>query len=103
NVAVESASHRLARVATLEERHRSASTVLERIESLVLEMVQRVEALRMQIKSSTAETLQRETQNQELAVKLVDFDAERNACETRDSLLQFESEQLRARLAEIDE
>ena len=33
----------------------------------------------------------------------MEFDAERNACETRDSLLQFESEQVRARLAEIDE
>ena len=98
NVAAENASHRLAKVATLEERHRSAAAVLERIESLVLEMMQRVEALRMQIESSAAETLQRETQNQELAIKLVDFDAERNACETRDSLLQFESEQVRARL-----
>ena len=28
--------------------------------------------------------------------------AERNACETRDGLLQVESEQVRARLAEID-
>ena len=33
----------------------------------------------------------------------MDFDAERNACETRDSLLQVESEQVRARLAEIDQ
>jgi chromosome segregation protein len=102
NVAAENASHRLAKVATLEERHRSAAAVLERIESLVHEMMQRVEVLRVQIESSAAETLQRETQNQELAIKLVDFDAERNACETRDSLLQFESEQVRARLSEID-
>ena len=50
-----------------------------------------------------AEQVQRETQNHELAVQLVDFDAERNACETRDSLLQFESEQVRARLTEIDD
>ncbi len=100
--AAENASRRLANVAALEERHRSASAVLERIESLVLEMMQRVDALRTQIESSAAEALQRETQNQELAIKLVDFDAERNACETRDSLLQFESEQVRTRLAEID-
>jgi chromosome segregation protein len=103
NLAAENASHRLARVATLEERHRAASAVLERIESLVGEMMQRVESLRTQIESSAAERLQRETQNQELAAKLVDFDAERNVCETRDSLLQFESEQVRARLTEIDE
>jgi chromosome segregation protein len=102
NIAAENASHRLAKVATLEERHRSASAGLERLESLVLEMMQRVHALRAQIESAAAETQQREAQNQELAVKLVDFDAERNACETRDSLLQFESEQVRTRLAEID-
>ena len=101
NLAAESASHRLANVATLEERHRSASSGLERLESLVLEMTERVEALRTQIESATAETAQRATQNQELAIKLVEFDAERNACETRDSLLQFESEQVRARLVEL--
>ena len=77
--------------------------VLERIESLVAEMSERVAALRLQIESAAAEKLQRETENQELAVRLVDFEAERNACETRDGLLQFESEQVRARLAEIDE
>jgi chromosome segregation protein len=103
NVAAENASLRLATVATLAERHRSASAVLDRIESLVVEMTQRVESLRLQIESAGAETLQRETENQEIALKLVDFDAERNACETRDSLLQFESEQVRARLAEIDQ
>jgi len=99
----QTASHRLARVATLEERHRTAALVLERIESLVGEMIERVGSLRAQIESSAVETLHRETENQELAVKLVDFDAERNACETRDSLLQFESEQVRSRLTEIDE
>ena len=77
--------------------------MLERIESLVAEMIERVESLKKQIESSMAEQVQRETQNHELAVQLVDFDAERNACETRDSLLQFESEQVRARLTEIDD
>ena len=101
--AAQSASQRLARVATLEERHRSATVGLERIESLVAEMMERVASLRMQIESSAAEKLQRETQNQEIAIRLGDLDAERNACETRDSLLQVESEQVRARLAEIDE
>ena len=102
-LAAQKASHRLARVATLEERHRTATAVLERIESLVAEMIGRVESLRLQIESWAAERLQRETQNEEIAVRLVDFDAEHNACETRDSLLQFESEQVRARLTEIDE
>jgi chromosome segregation protein len=101
--AAQGASQRLARVATLEERHRSATVSLERIESLVGEMIERVASLRVQIESSVVEKLQRETQNREIAVRLVDFDAERNACETRDSLLQVESEQVRARLAEIDD
>jgi chromosome segregation protein len=90
-------------VATLQERHRSATVGLERIESLVSEMIERVASLRMQIESSVAEKLQRESQNQEIAIRLVDFDAERNACETRDGLLQLESEQVRARITEIDE
>ena len=51
----------LARVATLEERHRSATVGLERIELLVTEMIERVVALRLQIESSAAEKLQRES------------------------------------------
>ncbi len=101
--AAQDASQCLARVATLEERHRSSTVGLERIELLVTEMIERVVALRMHIESSAAEKLRRETENQELAVSLVDLDAERNACETRDSLLQVESEQVRARLTEIDQ
>ena len=44
--AAQNASQRLARVATLEERHRGAAAVLERIELLVTEMIERVAALR---------------------------------------------------------
>ncbi|MGH9504421.1 MAG: chromosome segregation protein SMC [Terriglobales bacterium] len=103
NQAAQSASQCLARVATLEERHRSATIGLERIESLLAEIIERVASLGVQIESSVSERRQRETQNQEIALRLVDFDAERNACETRDGLLQVESEQVRARLAEIDD
>ena len=103
DLAAQSASQRLARVATLEERHRSATVGLERIESLLSEVIERVASLRVHIESSLAEKLQRESENREIAVRLVDFDAERNACETRDSLLQVESDQVRARLAEIDD
>jgi chromosome segregation protein len=101
--AAQDASQCLARVATLEERHRSTTVGQQRLDSLVTEMIERVVALRMQIESSVAEKLRRETENQELAVRLMDLDAERNACETRDGLLQVESEQVRARLTEIDE
>ncbi|HEV2396641.1 MAG TPA: chromosome segregation protein SMC [Candidatus Sulfotelmatobacter sp.] len=96
-------SQHAARVATLEERHRSAAGVLQRIESLFSEMDERVHALTSQIEGAAAEKLQRETENTQLAQQAEDLEAERNASQTREGLLQFESEQLRARLSEIDE
>jgi chromosome segregation protein len=103
DLAAQNTSQHVARVAGLEERHRSASTVLQRIESLVSEMGERVHILRTQIDASTAERAQRENENQILANQLVELDAEKNAGEARDGLLQFEAAQLRARLTEIDE
>ena len=92
-----------ARVATLEERHRSAAAVLQRIESIFSEMGERVHALGSQIEAAAAENLQREAENVQLAQSAADLEAERNAARAREGLLQFETEQLRARLAEIDE
>ena len=103
DVAAQTTSLHVARVAGLEERHRSASTVLQRIAALVSEMRERVYALRTQIDASVAEKVQRENENLLLANQLVEFEAEKNAGEARDGLLQFESEQVRARLLEIDE
>jgi chromosome segregation protein len=97
------ASQHMAQVATLEERHRAAAAVLQRFESLVSEMRERVVVLRGQLQAAFGELLQRAHENQVLAQQLVDFAAERNASETRDGLLQFEMEQVRARVAEIDE
>jgi chromosome segregation protein len=65
-------------------------------------MRERVETLTSQIESAGAETLQRETENQQLIVLAADLEAERNASEARDGLLQFESEQVRARLGDIE-
>jgi chromosome segregation protein len=96
------ASQKMAGVATLAERHRSAAAVLERIEGQVSELGQRVIALRAQIEGSFTELLQRAHENQELGDQLVTLDAERGTSEARDGELQFESEQVRARLAEID-
>jgi chromosome segregation protein len=96
-------SQHAARVATLEERHRSAAGVLQRIESLFAEMGERVHALASQIEGAAAEKLQREAENVQLALSAADLEAERNAAQTREGLLQFETEQLRARLTEIDE
>jgi chromosome segregation protein len=62
-----------------------------------------VQALQSQIESAAAEKLQRESENIQLAELAVGLESERNAGEAREGLLQFESEQIRARLAEIDE
>jgi chromosome segregation protein len=102
DLAANAVSERKARTATLEERHRSAASVLQRIEQLVAEMQARVDSLLSQIDAGSAEKSQREMENLEIAGKLVDLDAERNAGEARAGLLQFESEQVRTRLAEID-
>jgi chromosome segregation protein len=66
-------------------------------------MESRVHALASQIDSAAAEKLQRETENEQLLMQAADLDAERNAGQAREGLLQFETEQIRARLAEIDE
>jgi chromosome segregation protein len=99
----ETTSQRASRVATLEERHRSATTLLQRIETLVAEMRERANALQTQMESASAEITQRQNENVQLADQLFQFEAERNAGEAREGLLQLESEQVRARLVEIDE
>jgi chromosome segregation protein len=101
--AAQASSQRVARVAALEERHRSATAVLGRIESLFAEMNERLHALASQIEAAAAEKLQRETENLQLEQKAAEFAAERNAGQTREGLLQFEKDQIRARLSEIDE
>jgi chromosome segregation protein len=101
--AAQASSQRVARVAALEERHRSATAVLARIESLFSEMSERLHALTSQIEAAAAEKLQRETENFQLEQQVEEFAAERNAGQAREGLLQFEKDQLRARLGEIDE
>ncbi len=101
--AAQTSSQRVARVAALEERHRSATAVLARIESLFTEMTGRLNALSSQIEAAAAEKTQREAENLQLEQQAADFAAERNAGQAREGLLQFEKDQLRARLTEIDE
>jgi chromosome segregation protein len=103
DMATATTSQRAARVATLEERHRSATTLLQRIQTLVSEMGERAGALQNQMESATAEIAQRQNENVQLAEHFVQFEAERNVGEAREGLLQLESEQVRARLAEIEE
>ncbi len=101
--AAQTSSQHAASVAALEERHRSANAVLGRIESLFIEMNERIHALTSQIEAAAAEHLQRENENLQLEQQAADFEAERNAGQAREGLLQFEKDQLRARLTEIDE
>ena len=101
--ATQTTAQHAARFGGLEERHRSAATVLERIDSLFSEMDERVHALTSQIDAAAAEKLQREVESDQLEQEAADLEAEQNASQAREGLLQFESEQLRARLAEIDE
>jgi chromosome segregation protein len=101
--AAHASSQCVARVAALEERHRSATAVLGRIDSLFAEMTERLHALGSQIEAAAAEKLQREAENLQLEQQTADFVAERNAGQAREGLLQFEKDQLRARLSEIDD
>ena len=101
--AADVASQRASRVAALEERHRAASTLVERIETLVAEMRERAQSLQAQMESAAEEIAQRQAENLQLAEQLATLETERNAGEARDGLLQFESEQVRARLLEIEE
>jgi chromosome segregation protein len=103
DVAAETTSQRAARVATLEERHHSVTALLQRIQTLVSEISERTSALQSQIESASTEIAQRQDENVQLAEQLLQFEAERNAGEAREGLLQIESEQVRARLLEIDE
>ena len=103
DTASETASQRAASVATLAERHRSVSALLQRIETLVAEMQERAATLQAQMESASAEIAQRQNESIQIAAQIVEFEAERNAGEAREGLLQLESEQVRARLAEIDE
>src|SRR5438132_14243936 len=66
-------------------------------------MAERQQGLRAQFEASLIEKQQREAENQQLAGRAVALEAERNAADVRESLLQFETEQVRARLVEIEE
>jgi chromosome segregation protein len=101
--AAHNSAQKVARAAALEERHRSATAALARIDSLFAEVHERVHSVASQIEAASAEKLQRENENLELEQQAADSEAERNAGQAREALLQSEKDQLRARLSEIDE
>ncbi len=103
DAAAQSASEVMAKVAGLDERRRSAAASLSRIQSMVVEVNNRVNTLRGQVESAIAEKAQREQENENLAARLIEWAGQKESSEAREAELQAESEQVRARLAEIEE
>jgi chromosome segregation protein len=103
DTAAQNASEMMAKVAGLEERRRSAASTLQRVEAMITEISTRLESLKAQAESATAEKAQREAENIQIAEQLVAFSAERETIEARVAELQLESETVRARLAQIEE
>jgi chromosome segregation protein len=101
--AAQMASEMMARVATLEERRRSAASTLQRVESLITEIVTRLESIAGQADSAKAEKCQRELENIQIAEQLVTFTAEKEQLDARIAELQTESESVRTRVVQIDD
>jgi chromosome segregation protein len=101
--AAQTAAEMSAKLAGLEERRRSAASSLQRIESLATEVSSRVENLKGQIASAIAEKEQRERENIEISERLILLSTERAEAEIRASELQAESEQVRARISDIEQ
>jgi chromosome segregation protein len=92
-----------ARLAGLEERRRLAASNLERIQTLVGEAQGRVESLETQIQAAAGEKEQRGAENVRIGQRLEALAAERTAAEASAVQLQHESEQVRARIAGIEQ
>jgi chromosome segregation protein len=92
-----------ATLAVLEERRRLAAAAVERTDKLFAEAVKRVESLDAQILSASAEKQQRAAENLQIAQKLELLADQRAAAEAAGAGLQHESDQVRARLAEIEQ
>jgi chromosome segregation protein len=101
--AAHAASEVMARVATLEERRRSAASSLNRILSMASEVNRRINNLHGQLESAAAEKLQRAAENEKIAIQLVEWAAERERIQAGEAQLQSEGESIRARLLAIEE
>jgi chromosome segregation protein len=96
------ASEAMAHVATLEERRRAAAQNLARIEAMVADLANRVNALKSQMTSAANEQQQRSEENVRLAAQVESLMAEREQHLAREKELQAETEEIRARLAELE-
>ena len=101
--AAQHASDARARLATLEERRRGAVATVERLAAMVAEVSSRLDKLKVQIDSASAEKQQREQENSRLAEQEIVWTAEREAAQQRDRELQEELQSIRVRLSELEE
>ncbi len=101
--AADAASEVMARVATLEERRRSAASSLTRIQSMASEVSRRINNLHGQLESAAAEKQQRASENERIAIQLVEWAAERERVQAGEAQLQSEGEGICARLLAIEE
>jgi chromosome segregation protein len=101
--AAHAASEVMARVATLEERRRSAASSLTRIQSMASEVNRRINNLRGQLESAAAEKQQRASENERIAVQLIEWRAEGEHIQAGEARLQSEAEGIRSRLLAIEE
>ena len=97
------ASDARAKLATLEERCRGSAVTVERLEAMVAEVTSRLDKLKAQIESAAAEKEQREQENARLAEQEIQWTAERDAAQLRDRELQDELQDVRVRLADLEE
>jgi chromosome segregation protein len=100
---VQLATDARAQVAMLEERRRGAIASVQRLESMTSEASARLAKLKAQIDSTAAEMQQRQSENVRLAEQVVVWEAEREAARQRDQEIAEGLQQVRARLAEIEE
>ncbi|HWR17887.1 MAG TPA: chromosome segregation protein SMC [Terriglobales bacterium] len=103
DTAAQNASEMMAKVAGLEERRRSAAATLQRVESIITEVSTRLESLKAQAESASAEKSHREAENVQIAEQLVALAGEREGLDARVTELQTESESVRSRLTQIEE
>ena len=101
--AAQSSSQQMVRLATLEERHRAAAATLQHLDTMLAEVAGRMQSLHGQVESAAAEKIQRERETAALAEQVIAFGAERATAEARESELAAESEQVRARLTEMED
>jgi chromosome segregation protein len=100
---VQLATEARAQLATLEERRRGAIASVQRLESMTAEVASRLAKLKGQIESAAAEKQQRESENVRLAEQALLWDAERAAAQQRDQEIAEELQQVRTRLAQLEE